>query len=199
MEYDYSIYKLSFPAVQSLIVKEYAPNHVSKTIIKIIHLPYLKENNLSYILINEEKNWSGAELFISYDNKRYQLVVNTNRQSTYGNIIECIGENEWIVVLRSGKLKPMSLVIVGKGEKVEIIKVNNIEFIEKSKYKISNFIRAQLKTNKYEHIPGDDLVLFDESIISFEVEPTSKEFFLKAVTHGSVLFHTEPYVFSRNL
>lgn len=55
------------------MLKEYPPSHISKTIIEMIDLPYVKGNSISFTLINEEKDWKGATLFISYNDKVISL------------------------------------------------------------------------------------------------------------------------------
>lgn len=101
--YDHSIYKLSFPSTRSLMLKEYPPSHISKTIVEMIDLPDIKGNSASFTLISEEKNWKGATLFISYNDKDYKPIANTNKQSTYGYVMESTDEG-LIVVLRFGVL-----------------------------------------------------------------------------------------------
>ncbi|WP_425386128.1 phage tail protein [Wolbachia endosymbiont (group A) of Barypeithes pellucidus] len=101
--YDHSIYKLSFPSTRSLMLKEYPPSHISKTIIEMIDLPHVKGNSASFILISEEKNWKGATLFISYNDKDYKPIASTNKQSTYGYVMESTDEG-LVIVLRFGKL-----------------------------------------------------------------------------------------------
>lgn len=189
--YDRSIYKLSFPSTRSLMLKEYPPSHISKTIIEMIDLPYFKGNSASFTLINEEKNWKGATLFISGDDKDYKPIASTNKQSTYGYVMESIDEG-LIVVLRFGKLPSTSpiansnLALVGK----EVIKFQNAELIDKNKYKLSNLIRGQEGTKD---TAGEKFVLLDDSIISFEVQ-RGKKFYLKAVTYGDSLDNTEAKV-----
>ncbi|WP_353285414.1 glycoside hydrolase TIM-barrel-like domain-containing protein [Wolbachia endosymbiont (group A) of Beris morrisii] len=189
--YDRSIYKLSFPSTRSLMLKEYPPSHISKTIIEMIDLPYVKGNSASFTLINEEKNWKGATLFISGDDKDYKPIASTNKQSTYGYVMESIDEG-LIVVLRFGKLPSTSpiansnLALVGK----EVIKFQNAELIDKNKYKLSNLIRGQEGTKD---TAGEKFVLLDDSIISFEVQ-RGKKFYLKAVTYGDSLDNTEAKV-----
>ena len=92
------------------------------------------------------------------------------------------------VVLRFGKLdvmSPTALALIGK----EVIKFHNAELIDKNKYKLSNLVRGQEGTKKYEHTSGEKFVLLDDSIISFEVQ-RGKKFFLKAVTYGDSLDNT---------
>ncbi len=101
--YDHSIYKLSFPSTRSLMLKEYPPSHISKIIVEMIDLPDIKGNSASFALISEEKNWKGATLFISYNDKDYKPIANTNKQSTYGYVMESTDEG-LIVVLRFGVL-----------------------------------------------------------------------------------------------
>ncbi|WP_341809992.1 glycoside hydrolase TIM-barrel-like domain-containing protein [Wolbachia endosymbiont (group A) of Apotomis capreana] len=191
VSYDRSIYKLSFPSTRSLMLKEYPPSHISKTIIEMIDLPHVKGNSASFTLINEEKNWKGATLFISYNDKDYKPIASTNKQSTYGYVMESTDEG-LIVVLRFGKLPSTSpiansnLALVGK----EVIKFQNAELIDKNKYKLSNLIRGQEDTKEYDHATGEKFVLLDDSIISFEVQ-MGKKFYLKAVTYGDSLENTE--------
>ncbi|GKS78893.1 hypothetical protein wHma_09000 [Wolbachia pipientis] len=191
VSYDRSIYKLSFPSTRSLMLKEYPPSHISKTIIEMIDLPHIKGNSASFTLINEEKNWKGATLFISYNDKDYKPIASTNKQSTYGYVMESTDEG-LIVVLRFGKLPSTSpiansnLALVGK----EVIKFQNAELIDKNKYKLSNLIRGQEDTKEYDHATGEKFVLLDDSIISFEVQ-MGKKFYLKAVTYGDSLENTE--------
>ncbi|WP_265024657.1 glycoside hydrolase/phage tail family protein [Wolbachia endosymbiont (group A) of Eupithecia tripunctaria] len=191
VSYDRSIYKLSFPSTRSLMLKEYPPSHISKTIIEMIDLRHVKGNSASFTLINEEKNWKGATLFISYNDKDYKPIASTNKQSTYGYVMESTDEG-LIVVLRFGKLPSTSpiansnLALVGK----EVIKFQNAELIDKNKYKLSNLIRGQEDTKEYDHATGEKFVLLDDSIISFEVQ-MGKKFYLKAVTYGDSLENTE--------
>lgn len=185
--YDPSIYKLSFPSTRSLMLKEYPPSHISKTIIEMIDLPHIKGNIASFILIGEEENWKGATLFISYDDKDYKPIASANIQSTYGYVMGSADEGI-TVVLRFGKLdvmSPTALALIGK----EVIKFHNAELIDKNKYKLSNLVRGQEGTKKYEHTSGEKFVLLDDSIISFEVQ-RGKKFFLKAVTYGDSLDNT---------
>lgn len=189
--YDYSIYKLSFPSTRSLMLKEYPPSHISKTIIEIIDLPYVKGNSASFTLINEEKNWKGATLFISYNDKDYKPIASTNKKSTYGYVMESTDEG-LVIVLRFGKLLGIidsNLALIGK----EIVKFHSAELIDKNKYKLSNLIRGQEGTKEYQHTAGEKFVLLDDSIISFEVQP-GKNFYLKAVTYGDSLDNTEAKV-----
>ncbi|BEP32580.1 MAG: hypothetical protein WBIAU2_08070 [Wolbachia endosymbiont of Drosophila biauraria] len=85
------------------MLKEYPPSHISKTIVEMIDLPDIKGNSASFTLISEEKNWKGATLFISYNDKDYKPIANTNKQSTYGYVMESTDEG-LIVVLRFGVL-----------------------------------------------------------------------------------------------
>jgi len=189
--YDSSIYKLSFPSTRSLMLKEYPPSHISKTIIEMIDLPYIKGNSASFTLINEEKDWKGATLFISYNDKDYKPIASTNKQSTYGYVMESTDEG-LVIVLRFGKLSSMSpiansnLALVGK----EVIKFQNAELIDKNKYKLSDLTRGQKGTKD---ATGEKFVLLDDSIISFEVQK-GKKFYLKAVTYGDSLDNTEAKV-----
>ncbi|WP_353271738.1 glycoside hydrolase TIM-barrel-like domain-containing protein [Wolbachia endosymbiont (group A) of Nomada goodeniana] len=183
--YDHSIYKLSFPSTRSLMLKEYPPSHISKTIVEMIDLPHVKGNSASFTLINEEKNWKGATLFISYNDKDYKPIASTNKQSTYGYVMESTDEG-LIVVLRFGNITSIAnsnLALVGK----EVIKFQKAELIDKNKYKLSNLIRGQEGTKD---TAGEKFVLLDDSIISFEVQP-GKQLFLKAVTYGDSLDNTE--------
>ncbi|UJQ21281.1 glycoside hydrolase TIM-barrel-like domain-containing protein [Wolbachia endosymbiont of Delia radicum] len=186
--YDHSIYKLSFPSTRSLMLKEYPPSHISKTIVEMIDLPDIKGNSASFTLISEEKNWKGATLFISYNDKDYKPIASTNKQSTYGYVMESTDEG-LIVVLRFGNITSIAdsnLALVGK----EIVKFQNAELIDKNKYKLSNLIRGQEGTKEYQHTAGEKFVLLDDSIISFEVQ-RGKKFYLKAVTYGDSLENTE--------
>lgn len=186
--YDHSIYKLSFPSTRSLMLKEYPPSHISKTIIEMIDLPYVKGNSASFTLINEEKNWKGATLFISYNDKDYKPIASTNKQSTYGYVMESTDEG-LVIVLRFGKLLGIidsNSALIGK----EIVKFQSTKLIDKNKYKLSNLIRGQEDTKEYDHATGEKFVLLDDSIISFEVQP-GKQLFLKAVTYGDSLDNTE--------
>lgn len=180
--YDPSIYKLSFPSTRSLMLKEYPPSHINKTIVEI---PHIKDNIASFTLNSEEENWKGATLFISYDDKDYKPIASANIQSTYGYIMESSNE-EIVVVLRFGKLDATASALVGK----EIIKFQNAELIGKNKYKLSDLVREQEGTKKYEHTTGEKFILLDDSIISFEVQ-RGRKFFLKAVTYGDSLENTE--------
>lgn len=166
--YDPSIYKLSFPSTRSLMLKEYPPSHISKSIVEMIDLPHIKGNIASFTLISEEEGWKGATLFISYDDKNYKPIASANIQSTYGYVIESTDEGI-TVVLRFGKLdvmNPTVLALVGK----EVIKFQDAKLIDKNKYKLSNLIRGQEGTKKYEHTAGEKFILLDDSIISFEVQ-----------------------------
>ncbi|WP_265023274.1 glycoside hydrolase/phage tail family protein [Wolbachia endosymbiont (group A) of Epistrophe grossularia] len=186
--YDHSIYKLSFPSTRSLMLKEYPPSHISKTIVEMIDLPDIKGNSASFTLISEEKNWKGATLFISYNDKDYKPIASTNKQSTYGYVMESTDEG-LIVVLRFGKLLGIidsNSALIGK----EVIKFQSAELIDKNKYKLSNLIRGQEGTKEYQHTAGEKFVLLDDSIISFEVQ-RGKKFYLKAVTYGDSLENTE--------
>ncbi|MFP3020622.1 MAG: glycoside hydrolase TIM-barrel-like domain-containing protein [Wolbachia sp.] len=186
--YDRSIYKLSFPSTRSLMLKECPPSHISKTIVEMIDLPYVKGNSASFTLINEEKNWKGATLFISYNDKDYKPIASTNKQSTYGYVMELTNEGI-TVVLRFGKLLGIidsNSALIGK----EIVKFQNAELIDKNKYKLSNLIRGQEGTKD---TAGEKFVLLDDSIISFEVQ-RGKKFYLKAVTYGDSLDNTEAKV-----
>ncbi|WP_457923719.1 glycoside hydrolase/phage tail family protein [Wolbachia endosymbiont of Muscidifurax uniraptor] len=186
--YDHSIYKLSFSSTRSLMLKEYPPSHISKTIVEMIDLPDIKGNSASFTLISEEKNWKGATLFISYNDKDYKPIASTNKQSTYGYVMESTDEG-LIVVLRFGNITSIAdsnLALVGK----EIVKFQNAELIDKNKYKLSNLIRGQEGTKEYQHTAGEKFVLLDDSIISFEVQ-RGKKFYLKAVTYGESLENTE--------
>ncbi|MDX5488255.1 MAG: glycoside hydrolase TIM-barrel-like domain-containing protein [Wolbachia endosymbiont of Andrena praecox] len=186
--YDHSIYKLSFPSTRSLMLKEYPPSHISKTIVEMIDLPDIKGNSASFTLISEEKNWKGATLFISYNDKDYKPIASTNKQSTYGYVMESTDEG-LIVVLRFGNITSIAdsnLALVGK----EIVKFQNAELIDKNKYKLSNLIRGQEGTKE---TAGEKFVLLDDSIISFEVQ-RGKKFYLKAVTYGDSLDNTEAKV-----
>ncbi|WP_265031759.1 glycoside hydrolase/phage tail family protein [Wolbachia endosymbiont (group A) of Tiphia femorata] len=188
VSYDRSIYKLSFPSTRSLMLKEYPPSHISKTIIEMIDLPHVKGNSASFTLISEEKNWKGATLFISYNDKDYKPIASTNKQSTYGYVMESTDEG-LIVVLRFGKLLGIidsNSALIGK----EVIKFQNTELIDKNKYKLSNLIRGQEGTKD---TAGEKFVLLDDSIISFEVQP-GRKFYLKAVTYGDSLDNTEAKV-----
>ncbi len=179
--YDSSIYKLSFPSTRSLMLKEYPPSHISKTIAEMIDLRHVKGNIASFTLIGEERNWKGATLFISYNDKDYKPIASTNKQSTYGYVMESTDEG-LIVVLRFGNITSIAnsnLALVGK----EVIKFQNAELIDKNKYKLSNLIRGQEDTKEYDHATGEKFVLLDDSIISFEVQ-MGKKFYLKAVTYG---------------
>ncbi|WP_395463601.1 glycoside hydrolase TIM-barrel-like domain-containing protein [Wolbachia endosymbiont of Cantharis cryptica] len=192
--YDHSIYKLSFPSTKSLMLKEYPPSHISKTITKMIDLPYIKGNIASFTLTGEEKNWKGATLFISGNDKDYKPIASTNKQSTYGYVMESTNE-ELIIALRFGKLSSMSaiansnLALVGK----EVVKFQSAELIDKNKYKLSDLIRGQESTKEYEHTAGEKFTLLDDSIISFEVQK-GRKFYLKAVTYGDSLDNTEAKV-----
>ncbi|MGL9702844.1 MAG: glycoside hydrolase/phage tail family protein [Wolbachia sp.] len=42
--YDCSIYKLSFPSMRSLMLKEHPASHISKTVVEMIDLPHVKGN-----------------------------------------------------------------------------------------------------------------------------------------------------------
>ncbi|WP_265016828.1 glycoside hydrolase/phage tail family protein [Wolbachia endosymbiont (group B) of Lycaena phlaeas] len=186
--YDPSIYKLSFPSTRSLMLKEYPPSHISKSIVEMIDLPHIKGNIASFTLISEEEGWKGATLFISYDDKNYKPIASANIQSTYGYVIESTDEGI-TVVLRFGKLdvmNPTVLALVGK----EVIKFQDAKLIDKNKYKLSNLIRGQEGTKKYEHTAGEKFILLDDSIISFEVQK-GRKFYLKAVTYGDSLDNTE--------
>ncbi|WP_255324773.1 phage tail protein [Wolbachia endosymbiont of Drosophila simulans] len=183
--YDPSIYKLSFPSTRSLMLKEYPPSHISKTIVEILHI---KDNIASFTLNSEEENWKGATLFISYDDKNYKPIASANIQSTYGYVIEFTDEGI-TVVLRFGKIDVMSptvLALIGK----EVIKFQSAKLIDKNKYKLSDLIRGQEGTKEYEHTEGEKFTLLDDSIISFEVQ-RGRKFYLKAVTYGDSLENTE--------
>lgn len=186
--YDPSIYKLSFPSTRSLMLKEYPPSRVSKSIVEMIDLPYIKDNIASFTLISEEESWKGATLFISYDDKDYKPIASANIQSTYGYVIEFTDEGI-TVVLRFGKIDVMSptvLALVGK----EVIKFERAKLIGKNKYQLIDLIRGQEGTKKYEHTSGEKFILLDDSIISFEVQK-GRKFYLKAVTYGDSLDNTE--------
>ncbi|WP_341822495.1 glycoside hydrolase TIM-barrel-like domain-containing protein [Wolbachia endosymbiont (group A) of Clivina fossor] len=189
--YDHSIYKLSFPSTRSLMLKEYPPSHISKTTIEMIDLPHVKGNSASFTLINEEKNWKGATLFISYNDKDYKPIASTNKQSTYGYVMESTDEG-LVIVLRFGKLLGIidsNSALIGK----EIVKFQSTKLIDKNKYKLSNLIRGQEGTKEYEHTGGEKFTLLDDSIISFEVQ-SGRKFYLKAVTYGDSLDNTEAKV-----
>ncbi len=151
----------------------------------MIDLPDIKGNSASFTLISEEKNWKGATLFISYNDKDYKPIANTNKQSTYGYVMESTDEG-LIVVLRFSKLLGIidsNSALIGK----EVIKFQSAELIDKNKYKLSNLIRGQEGTKE---TAGEKFVLLDDSIISFEVQ-RGKKFYLKAVTYGDSLENTE--------
>ncbi|WP_265016344.1 glycoside hydrolase/phage tail family protein [Wolbachia endosymbiont (group A) of Andrena dorsata] len=189
--YDSSIYKLSFPSTRSLMLKEYPPSHISKTIIEMIDLPHVKGNIASFTLIGEERNWKGATLFISYNDKDYKPIASTNKQSTYGYVMESTDEG-LVIVLRFGKLLGIidsNSALIGK----EIVKFQSTKLIDKNKYKLSNLIRGQEGTKEYEHTGGEKFTLLDDSIISFEVQ-SGRKFYLKAVTYGDSLDNTEAKV-----
>ncbi|QJT94071.1 glycoside hydrolase TIM-barrel-like domain-containing protein [Wolbachia endosymbiont of Diaphorina citri] len=189
--YDSSIYKLSFSSTRSLMLKEYPPFHISKTIIEMIDLPHIKGNIASFTLISEEEGWKGATLFISYDDKDYKPIASANIQSTYGYVIE-FTDDEIVVVLRFGQLDVINstaLALIGK----EVIQFQDTKLIDKNKYKLSNLIRGQESTKRYEHTTGEKFVLLDDSIISFEVQK-GKKLYLKAVTYGDSLDNTETKV-----
>ncbi|WP_341821393.1 phage tail protein [Wolbachia endosymbiont (group A) of Myopa testacea] len=189
--YDHSIYKLSFPSTRSLMLKEYPPSHISKTIIEMIDLQHVKGNSASFALINEEKNWKGATLFISYNDKDYKPIASTNKHSTYGYVMESTDEG-LVIVLRFGKLLGIidsNSALIGK----EIVKFQSTKLIDKNKYKLSSLIRGQEGTKEYEHTGGEKFTLLDDSIISFEVQ-SGRKFYLKAVTYGDSLDNTEAKV-----
>ncbi|WMT84626.1 glycoside hydrolase TIM-barrel-like domain-containing protein [Wolbachia endosymbiont of Listronotus oregonensis] len=189
--YDSSIYKLSFPSTRSLMLKEYPPSHISKTIVEMIYLPHVKGNIASFTLIGEERNWKGATLFISYNDKDYKPIASTNKQSTYGYVMESTDEG-LVIVLRFGKLLGIidsNSALIGK----EIVKFQSTKLIDKNKYKLSNLIRGQEGTKEYEHTGGEKFTLLDDSIISFEVQ-SGRKFYLKAVTYGDSLDNTEAKV-----
>ncbi|WP_353270421.1 phage tail protein [Wolbachia endosymbiont (group A) of Myopa testacea] len=190
--YDHSIYKLSFPSTRSLMLKKYPPSHISKTIIEMIDLLHVKGNSASFTLINEEKNWKGATLFISYNDKDYKPIASINKQSTYGYVMESTDEG-LVIVLRFGKLLGIidsNSALIGK----EIVKFQSTKLlIDKNKYKLSNLIRGQEGTKEYEHTGGEKFTLLDDSIISFEVQ-SGRKFYLKAVTYGDSLDNTEAKV-----
>lgn len=189
--YDSSIYKLSFPSTRSLMLKEYPPSHISKTIVEMIDLPHVKGNIASFTLIGEERNWKGATLFISYNDKDYKPIASTNKQSTYGYVMESTDEG-LVIVLRFGKLLGIidsNSALIGK----EIVKFQSTKLIDKNKYKLSNLIRGQEGTKEYEHTGGEKFTLLDDSIISFEVQ-SGRKFYLKAVTYGDSLDNTEAKV-----
>nr|WP_253309930.1 glycoside hydrolase TIM-barrel-like domain-containing protein [Rickettsia endosymbiont of Ceutorhynchus assimilis] len=189
--YDSSIYKLSFPSTRSLMLKEYPPSHISKTIVEMIDLPHVKGNIVSFTLIGEERNWKGATLFISYNDKDYKPIASTNKQSTYGYVMESTDEG-LVIVLRFGKLLGIidsNSALIGK----EIVKFQSTKLIDKNKYKLSNLIRGQEGTKEYEHTGGEKFTLLDDSIISFEVQ-SGRKFYLKAVTYGDSLDNTEAKV-----
>jgi|GEM_PF-3685794 len=144
------------------MLKEYPPSHISKTIIEIIDLPHVKGNSASFTLTSEEENWKGATLFISYNDKDYEPIASTNKQSTYGYVMESTDEG-LIVVLRFGKLSVIeNLALIGK----EVIKFQSAKLIDKNKYKLSNLIRGQKGTKGYDHATGEKFILLDDSIIS---------------------------------
>lgn len=178
------------------MLKEYPASHISKTIIEMIDLPHVKGNIASFTLAGEEGNWKGATLFVSYDNKDYNPIASTNKQSSYGYVMESTNKGI-IVVLRFGKMSVMNpittsnLALVGK----EVIKFQRAELIGKNKYKLSNLIRGQEGTKEYKHTAGEKFTLLDDSIISFEVQ-RGKKFYLKAVTYGGSLSNTEAKVLS---
>ncbi|WP_265045450.1 MULTISPECIES: glycoside hydrolase TIM-barrel-like domain-containing protein [unclassified Wolbachia] len=189
--YDSSIYKLSFPSTRSLMLKEYPPSHISKTIVEMIDLPHVKGNIAIFTLIGEERNWKGATLFISYNDKDYKPIASTNKQSTYGYVMESTDEG-LVIVLRFGKLLGIidsNSALIGK----EIVKFQSTKLIDKNKYKLSNLIRGQEGTKEYEHTGGEKFTLLDDSIISFEVQ-SGRKFYLKAVTYGDSLDNTEAKV-----
>ncbi len=193
--YDSSIYKLSFPSTRSLMLKEYPPSHISKTIIEMIYLPYVKDNIANFTLISEEENWKGATLFISYNDKDYKPIASANKQSTYGHVMEST-DDEIVVVLRFGELNvisPTVLALVGK----EVIKFESAKLIDKNKYQLSSLIRGQEGTKKHEHTAGEKFILLDDSIISFEVQ-RGKKFYLKAVTYSDSLNNTEAKLLIKN-
>ncbi|WP_265015280.1 phage tail protein [Wolbachia endosymbiont (group B) of Camptogramma bilineatum] len=193
--YDPSIYKLSFPSTRSLMLKEYPPSRVSKSIVEMIDLPYIKGNIASFTLISEEEGWKGATLFISYDDKNYKPIASANIQSTYGYVIEFTDEGI-TVVLRFGKIDVMSptvLALVGK----EVIKFERAKLIGKNKYQLIDLIRGQEGTKKYEHTTGEKFILLDDSIISFEVQK-GRKFYLKAVTYGDSLENTKAKLLIKN-
>ncbi len=154
----------------------------------MIDLPHVKDNIASFTLIGEERNWKGATLFVSYNDKDYKPIASTNKQSTYGYVMELTNEGI-TVVLRFGKLRGIidsNSALIGK----EIVKFQSAELIDKNKYKLSNLIRGQEGTKD---ATGEKFVLLDDSIISFEVQ-RGKKFYLKAVTYGDSLDNTEAKV-----
>jgi hypothetical protein len=197
VSYDHSIYKLSFPSIKSLRFKEYPPQHISKTNIEIIDLPYIKDNTISFTLNGKEDGWKGAVLFISSDDKDYKPIANVNKQSIYGYIVEVINE-ELTVILGSGELFNMSpisnsnLLLIG----TEVIQFQNVECVDKNKYKLSKIMRKQKGTKKYDLTAGEKFVLLDDRVVSCEVEP-GKQFFLKAVTYGDSLSNTDCFIYQR--
>ncbi|WP_245970111.1 GTA baseplate fiber-binding domain-containing protein [Wolbachia endosymbiont of Bemisia tabaci] len=157
----------------------------------MIDLPHIKGNIASFTLISEEEGWKGATLFISYDDKNYKPIASANIQSTYGYVIE-FTDDEIVVVLRFGQLDVINstaLALIGK----EVIQFQDTKLIDKNKYKLSNLIRGQESTKRYEHTTGEKFVLLDDSIISFEVQK-GKKLYLKAVTYGDSLDNTETKV-----
>ncbi|MEY2393044.1 hypothetical protein [Wolbachia endosymbiont of Tettigetta isshikii] len=56
VSYDCSIYKLSFPSTRSLMLKEHPTSHISKTVVEMIDLSYVKGNIASFTLAGEEEN-----------------------------------------------------------------------------------------------------------------------------------------------
>ncbi|WP_353270762.1 hypothetical protein [Wolbachia endosymbiont (group A) of Hedychridium roseum] len=157
----------------------------------MIDLPHVKGNIASFTLIGEERNWKGATLFISYNDKDYKPIASTNKQSTYGYVMESTDEG-LVIVLRFGKLLGIidsNSALIGK----EIVKFQSTKLIDKNKYKLSNLIRGQEGTKEYEHTGGEKFTLLDDSIISFEVQ-SGRKFYLKAVTYGDSLDNTEAKV-----
>ncbi|MBD0391232.1 glycoside hydrolase TIM-barrel-like domain-containing protein [Wolbachia endosymbiont of Pentalonia nigronervosa] len=188
--YDHTIYKLSFPATKSLIVKESSPYHIGKTNIEIIYLPHLKGDSASFSLTGEEEGWKGAVLFISDDGENYRPIASVNKEPTCGHVVE-ITKEALVVVLYSGKLPNAAMALIGR----EVIQFKSVELIGKNKYKLNGLVRGQQGTEEYTHVAGEKFTLLDDSIVSFAVTP-GKKFFLKAVTYGDSLENTEAKTFT---
>ncbi|MGL9760916.1 MAG: hypothetical protein ACR5LB_01615 [Wolbachia sp.] len=70
------------------MLKEHPASHISKTVVKMIDLLHVKGNIAIFTLADEEEDWKGATLFISHDDKDYKPIASTNKQSTYGYVME---------------------------------------------------------------------------------------------------------------
>ncbi len=193
-------------------------NQPAITVMKILDIPSLSAEDdipkIKFAISSSASKWPGANIYSSLDGgSSYSLITRSIQAATMGKIItgfdagsstiidtkntftvSIIGNKELSGTNETGLFNGQNLALIGS----EIIQFTKAVLFKNGQYTISKLLRGRSGTIPQKHIPGEDFVLLDSSILDLDVTldalnvPSS----YSAVTFHEKLEHNHPIAFT---